>query len=198
MRTHPLLVTSILLLLAPPAWAQRELPAHKWSHCTTLSMSGGAAGAPDQSGATIGAAIGWEITPRVGWEVSGTWFDRQPGSTAFSAALSFRTILAQSLEAAPFVEGGFGLYSASFDPKVATDIPAFYSDRMSGVATNRFNDPAFFAAVGADIYRSNRLAVRPTIGATMAVQDGRTHTVAAVMVHVEYHFGGLPPALSRR
>ncbi len=95
------------------------------------------------------------------------------------------------------MEGGFGLYSASFNPKLATDIPPFYSERMSGVTTNRFNDPAFFAAAGADVYRSNRLAVRPTVGATMAVRDGRTHTVATVTVHVEYHFGGLPPALSR-
>ncbi len=197
MRTYALLIVSILVFFTSPSWAQSELPAHRWSHCTTLSMSGGMAGASDQVGAAIGAAIGWEITPRMGLEFAGTWFDKQPGSTAYSAGLSLRAVLANSLSAAPFVEGGFGLYSASFNPKLATDIPPFYSERISGVTTNRFNDPAFFAAAGADVYRSNRLAVRPTVGATMAVRDGRTYTVATVTVHVEYHFGGLPPSLSR-
>ena len=97
MRTHALLIASILLLFTSPVRAQSELPAHKWSHCTTLSMSGGMAGGSDQAGAAIGAAIGWEITPRIGWEVSGTWFDKQPGSTAYSAALSVRAVLANTL-----------------------------------------------------------------------------------------------------
>jgi hypothetical protein len=142
----------------------------------------------------VGGAVGWEITPRVGLEGSATWFDKQPGSTAFAAGLSVRAILLESYWLAPYVEGGFGLYSASFDPKRATDIPSFYGDRMSGLITNWFTDPAFFAGVGFDLMRRNNFAMRPTFGAIVAVRDGQAYTVGTLGVRVEYHFGGLPPA----
>ena len=195
MRTRTILIAMILLFAALPAQAQG--PTHKWSHCTTLTGSGGVAIGSDHTGATLGGAIGWEITPRVALEGSATWFDKQTGSSAFAAGLSVRGMLADSLWLAPFIEGGFGLYAASFDPKRATDIPPFYGNRMSGTLTNWFTDPAFFVGAGVDLMRRNNFAVRPTAGAIVAVRDGDAYTIGTFAVRVEYHFGGLPPAARR-
>jgi hypothetical protein len=189
-----LVAGAIILSVTSSLQAQTKLPAHMWSHCTTLSMAGGATTASDHNGGMLGAAIGWEMTPRLGLEGSGTWFAKPAGSNAFAGALSVRAVLAETQTLAPFVEGGFGLYAASFDPNRATDIPAFYANRMSGTITNWFTDPAFFAAAGVDVFRSNRVAIRPTIGAIFAVNDGHAYTTGTMSVRVEYHFGGLPPA----
>jgi hypothetical protein len=192
-----MLVAMILLLAAFPAQAQGPLPTHQWSHCATLTGSGGVATGSDHTGATLGGAIGWEITPRIALEGAATWFDKQTGSSAFAAALSVRGMLADSFWVAPFVEGGFGLYSASFDPKRAADIPPFYANRMSGTLTNWFTDPAFFLGTGVDLMRRNNFAVRPTAGAIVAIRDGDAYTVGTFAIRVEYHFGGLPPAASK-
>jgi len=197
MCTRALLVASVVLGISTSLQAQTKPPAHMWSHCTTLTMSGGISTASDYNGATLSGAIGWEMTPRLSLEGSGTWFDKQTGSTGWAGALNVRAVLVESQTIAPFVEGGFGLYSASFDPKSVTHVPSFYRDRMSGVITNWFTDPAFFAAAGFDIWRSNRVAVRPTIGAIFAVNDGHAYTTGTATVRLEYHFGGLPPDASR-
>jgi hypothetical protein len=194
MRTRTILVATILLFAALPAQAQGPLPAHQWSHCATLTGSGGVATGSDHTGATLGGAIGWEITPRLALEGSATWFDKQIGSTAFAAGLSVRALVTESSWLAPFVEGGFGLYAASFDPNRATDIPSFYASRMSGTITNWFTDPAFFVGAGVDLMRRSNFAVRPTAGAIVAVRDGDAYTVGTFAVRIEYHFGGLPPA----
>jgi hypothetical protein len=191
---YTLLAAAIVLSFTSSLHAQGKPPAHMWSHCTTLTLSGGATTASDQNGGMLSGAIGWEMTPRLGLEGSGMWFARQTGSTAFAGALSVRALMTDSHTLAPFVEGGFGLFAASFDPNRATDIPAFYADRMSGTITNWFTDPAFFAAAGVDVFRSNRIAIRPTVGAIFAVDDGHAYTTATATVRVEYHFGGLPPA----
>jgi outer membrane protein with beta-barrel domain len=197
MRVHTLLIAMMVFAAASPTRAQDTYPAHKWSHCATLTGSGGVASASDDAGAMFGGAIGWEITPRVGLEGSVTWFDKPTGSSAFAAGLSVRSVLAASSWLSPFVEGGFGMYSVSFDPRTATDIPSFYRNRMTGGMTDTFTDPAFFAGAGVDVMRRNNLAVRPTAGAIIAVQDGETHAVGTFVVRVEYHFGGLPLAPSR-
>jgi hypothetical protein len=111
--------------------------------------------------------------------------------------MSARGLLSDSLWVAPFVEGGFGLYAASFDPKRTSDIPPFYADRMSGAITNWFSDPAFFVGGGVDLMRRNNVAVRPSVGAIVAFRDGSTYTTGTFAIRVEYHFGRLPPSLSR-
>jgi hypothetical protein len=194
MRTYTLLAAAIVFVFTSSSQAQTKLPAHMWSHCTTLTMAGGASTASDHNGGTFGAAIGWEMTPRLGLEGSGTWLAKPAGSNAFAGALSVRALLTKTHTLAPFVEGGFGLFAASFDPNRATDIPAFYANRLTGATTNWFTDPAFFAAAGIDVFRSHRVAIRPTVGAIFAVNDGQSYTTATATVRVEYHFGGLPPA----
>ena len=194
MTTQTTLGAVLLLLAALPVQAQGPLPTHRWSHCATLTGSGGIAAGSDHTGATVGGAIGWEITPRIALDGSATWFDRQTGSTAFAAALSVRGLLTDSAWVAPFVEGGFGLYTASFDPKRAVDIPPFYADRMSGAITNWFNDPALFLGAGVDLMRRSNVAVRPSAGAIIAFREGATYTVGTFAVRVEYHFGGVPPS----
>jgi hypothetical protein len=168
--------------------SQTEPMEHQWSRGATLALSGGVGTASDSNGMLLGGVIGWDITPRIGLEGLGMWMDKQPGASAFGAAIGVRAELTESHPTGPFVSGGFGLYLATYDPNRTTDIPSFYRDRISGSITNTFVDPAFFAAAGFDLYRSQRLAIRPAFGASLAVRDSRTYAVGTFTVRVEYHF----------
>ena len=162
-----------------------------------LALTGGVGTSSDSTGMQLGGVISWELTPRLGLETSASWLDKQPGASAFSAALSLRRELTKSHPSRLFVEGGFGLHLATYDPKRATDIPAFYQDRMSGTMTNTFVDPAFFGAMGMDVYRSLRVAVRPTVGVTLALDGSNAYPVGTFAVRFEYHFGDRPPGTAR-
>jgi hypothetical protein len=189
----------IVLLAAPPAAAQSLQPVdHQWSHGTTLGLVGGVGTTSDATGAVLGGSIGWEFTPRVGLDATATWLDRQTGASAFSAALSVHAGLPTLPRLAPYVEGGFGMYIATFDPSEGGTIPPFYADRMSGALSQTFVDPAFAAGAGFDLFRSRRVAVRPLFGALIAFRDGDAYTVGTFTVRVEYHFERHPVRASRR
>lgn len=162
-----------------------------------LALSGGVGTASDGTGAVLGTTIGWEITPRVGVEGTATWLDRQTGASAFAAALTVHAILMRSRRLSPFVEGGFGMYLATFDPHRATTIPAFYADRMSGIQKETFTDPAFFMGAGLDLFRTSHVTIRPVIGAIVAVSGSHAHTVGTFTIRAEYHFEDHPVTLSR-
>jgi hypothetical protein len=185
---------ALVLFAASVASAQDELPPHRWSRGTTLAVMGGVATASDDTGAALGATIGWEITPRIGIEGTGTWIDRDPGASAFSASLSVRAALTNTRPLSPFVEGGFGMYLATFDPNRVTNIPPFYADRMAGLATNTFTDPAFFASAGIEVVRTLHFTVRPAVGAVIVVDGGRGYTLATFTVQGSYHFSKHPLA----
>ena len=87
---------ALVLLAVSAASAQDELPAHHWSRGTTLAGTGGVATASDDTGAALGATIGWEINPQVGIEGTGMWIDREPGASAFSASLNVRAALTKT------------------------------------------------------------------------------------------------------
>jgi hypothetical protein len=189
----------LLLLAASPAGAQSLQPVeHQWSHGTTLGLVGGVGTASDGTGAVLGGSLGWELTPRVGIDGTATWYDRQTGDSSFAATLSVHAGLTRSHALAPFVEGGFGMYIATFDPSETTAIPPFYADRMTGALAATFVDPAFLMSAGFDLFRTRHIAIRPTIGAVIAVHDARAYTVGQFTVRAEYHFEDHPARGSRR
>jgi hypothetical protein len=185
-------IVPIVVLSAIPAWAQDPALEHPWSRGNTLALSGGVVTASDDTGAAFGGSIGWEVSPRVSVEGAGLWLDRQTGATAFAASVSVQAGLTKSHAAAPFVEGGFGMYMASFDPLRATSIPSFYADRMSGAGPRWFTDPAFFGGVGFTAFKTTNIAVRPALSALVAVDTGRGYTVAMFTVRIEYRFRDEP------
>jgi hypothetical protein len=182
-------------LMAAPLRAQTAPVVNVWRG-TTLAVAGGIASASSDTGALISSTIGWEFTPRVGLEGTGAWLDRHDGAEAFSAALSVQASLMRPRPAAPFVEGGFGLYRASFDRTRAT-IPAFYADRIAasgvtGRTMSTFTDPAFFVGAGYNAFVSRHIAIRPQVEATIVTRNSRTYVVTSVAIRAAYHFEDHP------
>ena len=178
-----------VLLVASPVAAQSLQPVeHPWSRATTLGLTGGVGTASDGTGAVLGGSIGWELTPQLGLDATTTWLDRQSGANGFSAALSVHAGLPTLPRLAPYLEGGFGMYIANFDPKDTSNVPPFYADRMSGALSQTFVDPAFVAGAGFDVFRGRRVAVRPAFGALIAFTGDDAYTVGMFTVRVEYRF----------
>lgn len=185
------------VLVAAPLRAQPTTPTfHIWTHGTTLAVTGGAAVASSDAGAMAALTMGWEITPRMGIEGTGAWLDRHDGAEAFSAAIAFQTSLMRPRPAAPFVEGGFGLYRASFD-RTRSSIPSFYADRITaagaaGALMNTFTDPAFFVGAGYNAFISRHIAIRPQVEATIVARNSQTYIVTSVAIRAAYHFEDHP------
>src|SRR6476646_175771 len=137
-------ITIAVMGLAALASAQ-EPRQDTWTHGTTLNAFVGVASEPTAGAATAGGAIGWQMTPALSFEGTGAWINSQSSSPWFSAALKVQTRLAHARGANPFVEGGIGLYQASFDAGQA-DVPEFYRKRMTeqpggSVMSHSFTDP---------------------------------------------------------
>ena len=187
-----------VLLAASPAAAQSLQPVeHPWSRGTTLGLVGGVGTASDGTGAAMGGSVGWELTQQLGLDATATWLDRPTGASGFSAALSLHAGLPTLSRLAPYVEGGFGMYIADFDSTATSNIPPFYADRMS-LLSQTFVDPAFVAGAGFDVYRSRRVAVRPSFGALIAFTGDDAYTVGMFTVRVEYRFERPPTQGSRK
>ena len=157
-----------VLLAASPAAAQSLEPVeHPWSRGTTLGLVGGVGTASDGTGGAMGGSLGWELTPLMGLDATATWLDRQTGASGFlSAALYLHAGLPTLPRLAPYVEGGFGMYIADFDSTATSNIPPFYAELIAcPLLSQTFVDPAFVAGAGFDVYRSRRVAVRPSFGA---------------------------------
>ena len=141
-------------------------PANMWNHGTTLAGLAGAATASSQTGGLLGGDLGWEITPRLALEGTGTWFDRGLGAGGFAAALTVQKSFGSPHPAAPFVTGGVGLYRAWFNTSQATNIPVFYSSRMTGPpgqTSYTFTDPTFVFGGGFNVFLSPHVEIRPDV-----------------------------------
>ena len=188
-----------VLLVASPVAAQSLQPVeHPWSRATTLGLTGGVGTASDGTGAVLGGSLGWELSPQVGLDGTATWLDRQTGASGFSAALAVHARLTTLPRLAPYVEGGFGMYIAHFDPKETSNVPPFYADRLSGALAQTFVDPAFVAGAGFDLFRGRRVAIRPSFGALIAFTGDDAYTVGMFTVRVEYRFERPPTRGSRK
>jgi len=188
--------------VSAPARAQADVSAD-WSHGTTLNGLAGVATDSSRSSPVLGGAAGWEVTPGLAIEGSGSWLDFGHGSKAFSGSLKVRTRLFGRRTIDPFLQAGIGMYRASFESG-AHRVPVFYGRRMDvSMRGDRlpltFTDPTVVAGGGVNIFVNRYLAIRPDVEATVVLRDRRRHVVTILAVHAVYHFESHPvtPALGR-
>lgn len=203
-RLHLVRSTVALIgLLSIPAAAGAQSPSNSpWGHGTTLSGFAGVAADADRAGSALGVALGWEVTPKVAIEGSGSWLDRGAGAESFAASLKVRASLFGRDKAAPFVTAGVGAYRASYE-RTSEAIPAFHRNRMAtGTAPQTratFTDPTFVFGGGVNLFVSRHIAVRPDVEATVVMRDSRRYVVTTAGIHLAFHFEDHPvtPARNR-
>ena len=184
-----------LLVAAATASAQTPLVApsgNMWSHGTTLNVFGGAAATSGDKAGAAGAAFGWELTPRLALEGSGTWLDWGQGAHAFTAAMTAQIAVVTARPVVPFLAGGVGLYHAGFN-RSDSSIPYFYQRRMMSGAlqpgsTITFTDPSLAGGGGVTVFLNRHWTIRPEVIATLVVRDSRSLVVTTGAVRLAYHF----------
>jgi hypothetical protein len=190
-----------LLVLSATASAQTDT-ATMGRRGTTLNLFGGAAATSNDQGPVAGGAVGWEITPRIALEGSGTWFEWGHRAHAFGATMRAQVAIATARPVVPFLSGGVGLYRASFRT-ADTGMPEFYRRRMRdepervGVSAT-FTDPSVAFGGGVNVFVSRHVAIRPDVEATVVMRHSRTHVMTTAAVHLAYHFEDHPITSARR
>jgi hypothetical protein len=179
----------VILTLAINASAQ-QTAASEWQHGTTLNVFMGAGTDSSETGLVAGMAMGWEATSLLAFEGSGSWLDRGAGADAFAAALKVQARLRSVRTVVPFVEAGFGLYRAWFDPE-STAIPEFYEPRITATART-FTDPAFVFGGGVSLFASRRISIRPDVETMLVRRNGQNYFVTTVAARFAYHFEDRP------
>lgn len=191
-----LLPIAVWAALGGLASAQPALP-QDWERGTTMTGFAGVATDSSGSAPVLGGSLGWEVTPRLALEGSGSWLDFGHGASAFAGDLRVRTRLWGRRHIDPFAEAGIGLYRASYDARHAPDVPSFYRRRMPAglpetLSIRTFTDPTVVLGAGLNVYLHRHLALRPDVGATIVMRGGRTHVVRTVAVHAVVHFEDHP------
>jgi hypothetical protein len=170
----------VLLTGVTSVWAQADPTV--WRRGTTLNVFGGVASASGDRAPLAGAALGWEVTPRIGFEASGSWLDWGHSAHGFAATMRALVPLRPSRSVAPFVAAGAGLYRASFHIADRA-MPGFYRRRVDArpevyLTSATFTDPS--------------IAFRPEMDATVVMRDRRTRTFPTLQIHLAYHFEDHP------
>jgi hypothetical protein len=179
----------VMLALSMNASAQQAAPP-EGEHATTLNVFAGAGTDSSETGLVAGMAMGWDATRLLALEGSGSWLDRGDGADAFSAAVKLQARLRTARPVIPFVEGGFGMYRAWFDPG-STVIPEFYQDRIT--ATDRtVTDPAFVFGGGVSLFASRRISIRPEAETMLVRSGGQNYFVTTFAARFVYHFEDRP------
>jgi hypothetical protein len=178
------------------AWAQSAIRTGEWSHGTELNGFAGVAADSTNSGPALGGAVGWQVMPAFAIEGSGTWTEFGEGTNAFGGSLKARMRLFGRRSVDPFVQGGIGMYRATFGP-AATRIPDFYRRRMSDPMQidafgETFTDPTVIAGGGVNIFLTRHLAIRPDVEATFVLRSGHSHVVTTVALHAVFNFEDHP------
>jgi hypothetical protein len=176
---------------------------HEWDRGTTITGFAGVASDSAASGPVLGGTLGWEVTPRLGIEGSGSWLEFGGASSAFAGDLRVRTRLWGRRHVDPFIEGGIGLYRATYDARHESAIPSFYRRRMpdhlpDALTVRTFTDPTVVVGGGANVFLSRHLALRPDVAATIVLRNGRQHLVTTAGLHAVVHFEEHPVTPLRR
>ena len=174
----------IFLLSAPAVVAAQS--TMDFRRCTTANFAGGVSFADGDQTGVFGGAFGWELTSRLNIETTAKWLVPEDGADAFAFLFTAQMPLRARGTFVPFVSGGMGVYSASFESG-SSSIPEFYSQRMSGRSVERFTDPAFVLGGGASIFASRNVSIRPEVEIIWVTDDG-SYFVTSAMVRVAYHF----------
>jgi hypothetical protein len=187
-RLFPLFIA--LLLVPWVVTAQPAPAAGEWSRSSSINIFGGLATDGSRNGINAGAAVGWDVTPRVSMEATASWLDRGARAEAFAADLSLIFDLASPRRAVPFVKAGGGVYRMWLDT-VESPIPDFYAERIvpRPVGTSAaFTDGMVVVAGGLNAWITTRLALRPELEAKFIVGDGKTYTVTTVGLRLAFYF----------
>ena len=202
-KSRPIFTAAAVLLAlcsSNIASAQIAAPPNMWIHGTTVNVFAGAAVASSETGPLGGGAVGWEVTRRVALEGSGSWLNRRNGAEAFAADLKALVNVTAARPVVPFLEGGIGLYRASFDSSRGP-LPGFYQGRVAGngstVKRMAFTDPSFILGGGVNVFVTRHIAIRPDVEAKIVRRDRQNYAVTAVSVHIAYHFEDHPITPSR-
>jgi hypothetical protein len=190
MRRH-LVIASMLTLAAVAATARpASAQAVNWNENWVLGVSTGAASASSETGATLGAAVNWGLSSRVGLEASSTWLSRRGANEAVAVAITSQVVVWRREPVSAFARGGVGAFVMTLDTSSA-DIPEFYRNRIASLpagSTRAFTDPSLVIGAGVDLRASRHLHVRPSIDFVTVLRDRRTMTVTMAAIQVAYHF----------
>jgi hypothetical protein len=175
---------------ASPAGAQA--PAHDWSNCTSVNLFGGVAADGDGAGGLAGGGAGWMVTPTFGLEGRAGWSSDVGGAEAFAASLVARFSPWKPRPLVPFLKAGVGLYRAVFDSSTG-EMPEFYRRRLTEADRRvshsvTWTDPTLVAGAGFDAFASRRIAIRPEVDLSLALDGGHGYSVINAMVNIVYHF----------
>ena len=189
------LVIGLSAAVGGAASAQEVVRPDEWSRGTTLSGFVGMGMDSKHNGPAIGGVIGYEVTPRLTIEGSGSWLEFGEGAHAFAGAVKLRARLWGQRTVDPFLTGGVGFYRASFD-RSSNVSPGFYQRRLrmpvSAPGDTSFTDPALVAGAGMNIFVTRHFAVRPDVETFMVLRDRRRHVVTTLSLHAVFHIESHP------
>lgn len=197
MRAYKVGVLIIAIAAGWPAYsgAQEVVRPGEWSRGTTLSGFAGMATDGEHSGPVIGGVAGYEITPRLTIEGSGSWLEFGDGVDAFAGAIKLRARLSGQRTVDPFVLGGVGFYRASFD-RPSRVAPGFYRDRLrapgTGLGDTSFTDPALVIGAGVNFFVTRHFALRPDVESFIVLRNGRSLAVTSLSLHAVFHIESHP------
>ena len=197
MRAYRVGVLIVAIAAGWPAYsaAQEVVRPGEWSRGTTLSGFAGLATDGDRSGPVIGGVAGYEITPRLTIEASGSWLEFGDGVDAFAGAIKLRARLSGQRTVDPFVLGGVGFYRASFD-RPSSVAPGFYRNRLrapgTGLGDTSFTDPAVVVGAGVNFFVTRHFALRPDVESFIVFRDGRSLAVTSLSLHAVFHIESHP------
>lgn len=179
----------LLMTFSMNVSAQQAAPP-EGERATTLNVFAGGATDASETGLVAGMAMGWDASPMLALEGSGSWLDRGGGASAFAAAMKVQVRLRPVRTVIPFGEAGFGMYRAWFDPD-STAIPEFYQTRIT--ATDRtVTDPALVFGGGVSVFLSPRISFRPEVETMLVRDSGQNYFVTSVAARFVYHFEDRP------
>ncbi len=190
---HCLLAAGVLTLAAAAPAAAQTARSTQLARGTTVSGFAGVAGGGSQTGPLFGGSAGWDMTPLLGIEGSGSWVDFAHRAHGFAAALKLRVKLTGQHTVVPFVQGGIGMYRATFAAG-ETIRPEFYRRRHTrGVGLGAtFTDPTVVGGGGLTIALNRRTALRPVVESMLAMRNGRTRALTSFAVHAVFVFEDHP------
>lgn len=103
-------MAAITIAAAVPAEAQPTQERR-----VSFGALGGLSAASGTGGATVGATVAFDLTPRVGIEARGLWLDRGIGTSGGELTANFVVDLLTAPHAVPYIVAGGGVYHARFD-----------------------------------------------------------------------------------
>jgi hypothetical protein len=177
------------LLAIPQGAAAQSLSSTSLNECWGIGIASGVSSVSSGSAATFGAAVRWDVSPRVGIEAGSSWINLSGRDDAVAVAIAAEINLTRRRAVMPFVRGGVGAYVMTVG--AAADAPEFYARRLRGMTARSqytFTDPSLVVGSGVNLRVSRQIDLRPMVDLVTVVRDGRTHRVTTATVQLAYRF----------